>query len=72
MNDLRLALRRLWRSPRFAVTGALTLAVGVGGASGIFALVDAALLRPLPYPEPDRLVAVTHAAPGPTGSWRTR
>lgn len=64
MNDLRLALRRLRRSPRFAVATALTLAVGVGGASGIFTLVDSVLLRPLPYPEPDRLVAVTHSAPG--------
>ncbi|MGH2604486.1 MAG: ABC transporter permease, partial [Dehalococcoidia bacterium] len=64
MNDLRLAFRRLCRSPRFAVATALTLAVGVGGAAGIFALVDAVLLRPLPYPEPDRLVAITHTAPG--------
>lgn len=64
VHDLRLALRRLRRSPRFAIAAALTLAVGVGGASGIFALVDAVLLRPLPYPDPDRLVAVTHSAPG--------
>jgi putative ABC transport system permease protein len=64
MAELRLALRRLWRSPRFALAAALTLAVGVGGASGIFVLVDAVLLRPLPYPAPDRLVAVTHSAPG--------
>jgi putative ABC transport system permease protein len=64
MPDLRLALRRLWRSPRFAVAAALTLAVGVGGASGIFALVDAVLLRPLPYPEAERLVVVNHTVPG--------
>lgn len=64
MNDLRLALRRLRRSPRFAVTAALTLGVGVGGVAGIFALVDCVLLRPLPYPQPDRLVVVTHSAPG--------
>ncbi len=64
MNDLRLAFRRLLRSPRFALAAALTLAVGVGGVSGIFALVDSVLLHPLPYPAPDRLVAVTHSAPG--------
>ncbi|MGH7528826.1 MAG: ABC transporter permease [Gemmatimonadales bacterium] len=63
-QDLHHALRRLRRSPRFAVAAALTLAIGVGGASGIFALVDAVLLRPLPYPDPDRLVAVMHSAPG--------
>lgn len=64
MSDLRHVLRRLWRSPRFAIAGALTLAVGVGGVVGIFALVDAVLLRPLPYPAPDRVVAVMHSASG--------
>ncbi len=64
ISDLRHVLRRLWRSPRFSISVALTLAVGVGGVSGIFALVDAVLLRPLPYPAPDRLVAVMHSAPG--------
>ena len=64
MSDLRHVLRRLWRSPRFSIAAAMTLAVGVGGVGGIFALVDAVLLRPLPYPAPDRLVAVMHSAPG--------
>jgi putative ABC transport system permease protein len=63
MNDLRHALRRLSRSPRFSIAAAVTLAIGVGGVGGIFALVDAVLLRPLPYPAADRLVAVTHSAP---------
>ncbi len=64
LRDLRHTFRFLWRSPRFAIAGALTLAVGVGGVGGIFALVDALLLRPLPYPDPDRLVTVMHSAPG--------
>jgi predicted permease len=64
LRDLRHTLRSLRRSPRFAIAGALTLAVGVGGVGGIFALVDAVLLSPLPYPEPDRLVTVMHSAPG--------
>lgn len=64
VSDLRHMLRGLWRSPRFAIAGALTLAVGAGGVSGIFMLVDAVLLRPLPYPAPDRLVTVMHSAPG--------
>jgi predicted permease len=64
MTDLRIALRRLWRSPRFALAAALTLAVGVGGVGGLFALVDSVLLRPLPYPDPGRLVTVMHSAAG--------
>ncbi|MBI2536779.1 MAG: ABC transporter permease, partial [Gemmatimonadetes bacterium] len=64
MNEIRLALRRLRRSPRFAIAAALTLAVGTGGVAGVFALVDSVILRPLPYPEPDRLVVVRHTAPG--------
>jgi predicted permease len=64
MNDLTLAWRRLRRSPRFTTAVAVTLAVGVGGVAGIFALVHGVLLRPLPYPESDRLVVVSHTAPG--------
>src|SRR6266571_7404034 len=64
MNDLGWALRRLRRSPRFAGAAALTRAVGSGGVAGIFALVDAVILQPLPYPQPERLVVVRHTAPG--------
>jgi predicted permease len=55
---VRHALRRLSREPGFALLVLLTLAVGIGANTAIFSLVDSQLLRPLPYPEPQRLVAV--------------
>ncbi len=57
-HDLTFAVRQLQRSPSFALVAVLTLALGIGANSAIFALVDAALLRPLPFPDPDRLVMV--------------
>ena len=61
IQDVRFALRQLRRSPGFAVTATLMLALGIGASVAIFAFVDAALLKPLPYREPVRLVAVTEA-----------
>jgi macrolide transport system ATP-binding/permease protein len=59
LQDLRFALRQLRRAPGFTVTAALMLALGIGASVAIFAFVDAALLKPLPYREPNRLVGVT-------------
>jgi putative ABC transport system permease protein len=56
--DVRFALRQLRRAPAFTLVAAATLALGIGANGAIFALVDATLLRPLPFPDAERLVAV--------------
>jgi hypothetical protein len=55
---VRYALRQLRESPGFAATAILTLTLGIGSSMAIFAVLDAVLLEPLPFPQPDRLVAV--------------
>src|SRR5579863_2188421 len=60
---LRHALRRLMRSPGFTAVTALTLAIGIGANVAIFSVVEGILLKPLPYPHPGELIAVSHALP---------
>lgn len=62
-QDLRFAWRSLRRRPAFALAAAATMALGIGATTAIFTLVDAVVLRPLPYLEPDRLVRVWSANP---------
>src|SRR5262245_55396891 len=58
LNDLRFSIRSLRRQPGFAVAAIATLAVGIGATAAIFSTVNAALLRPLPFPDPQNLFAV--------------
>ena len=72
LSDLRFAMRQLRRSPGFAFTGVLTLALGIAAACVMFSLVSSMLLEPLPYPEPDRLVGINLDQPGgPAGAAQT-
>ena len=62
-QDIRFAIRMLWRSPGFAFVSVLTLALGIGSTSAIFSFVDGVLLRPLPYDHPERIVTLDEREP---------
>jgi hypothetical protein len=66
-NDIRYALRQFRRSPAFVAVCIVSLACGIGANTAIFSIVNAALLRPLAFPQPDRLVSVFSVNPAPGG-----
>src|ERR1700691_6759005 len=63
-DQLRQVLRRLGRAPMFTAITLITLAAGIGANVVIFSVLEGLLLKPLPYPDPDRLIGVWHTAPG--------
>ena len=69
-QDLRFAVRTLRKSPGFAATAAVTLALGIGATTAIFSICDAMLWKPLPGPNLDRLTVVVQRVAGDPGDWR--
>ena len=63
-HELRIAIRHLLKSPGFTSTALLMLALGIGATTAIFSIVEGVLLRPLPFPHPERLVAVSDILQG--------
>jgi len=63
-NHLKHVVRRLMRSPMFTVVTLITIGIGVGANTAIFSVINGVLLKPLPYPDPERLVGVWQSAPG--------
>ena len=64
LSDLRYAARRLRGNPGFTAVSVLTLALGIGASTAIFSVIQGVMLKPLPYPHSEQLVALLHTAPG--------
>src|ERR1700752_4602598 len=64
LQDLRYSCRMLARTPAFAITALLSLAIGIGANTAVFSIFDALLLRPLPYQDAERLAILWNRSPG--------
>jgi len=78
LRNLRLSLRALAKSPAFSITVVLTMALGIGANSAVFSAINSVLLRPLPFPDSDRIVSIAqiqaktpqpHIAPARLEDW---
>src|SRR5688572_4376620 len=83
IQDLRFGIRTLWQQPAFTAVATLVLALGIGATTVIFSVIDAVVLRPMPYPDAGRLVVaweanesrgmpIMNVAPPNLTDWRTR
>jgi predicted permease len=63
MSDIRFGFRQLYKDPRFTAVAILVIALGVGANTAMFTIVNAVLLQPLPFPDPDRLIVLSELAP---------
>jgi hypothetical protein len=69
MQDVRSGVRQLFRQKGSSLAAVLTLALGIGVSSALFSVIDATMLRPLPYPNPEQLVDVTAEVFDPGGNY---
>ena len=72
VQDIRYALRSFLRAPGFTLVALITLALGIGGTTAIFSIVDGVLLRPLPYSDPGRILRINRVARQWRSSIRSR